>query len=152
MDKSLNNKLKLIEESLISTHQSLSSLMKYQISLETQLQELIKTSQPPTIAVKGAKKIDFIPVEEIMYCVANLSYTEIIAVNHYKILASKPINDYEKLLSRYSFYRISKSLLVNVKQIHSYDRQNSQVIMNNKEVLDVARRRKSDFLSAILPE
>lgn len=152
MKNIIENKLKLIEESIANNHHSLRSLMQYQISLEKQLQELILTNESPTIAIRGAKKIDFVSINEIIYCVADLSYTEIITESHTKLLASKSINDYEKFLSHYCFYRISKSLLVNVKQIHSYDRQNNKVIMKNRDVLDVARRRKSDFLNTILSE
>ena len=37
MDKLIDNKLKTIEDSLISTHHSMNSLIKYQVSLENQL-------------------------------------------------------------------------------------------------------------------
>ncbi|MCB0401201.1 MAG: LytTR family transcriptional regulator DNA-binding domain-containing protein [Flavobacteriales bacterium] len=148
----MENKIITIQDAIVRTNDILSSVIQLQLSLEEQLQELIKRNNAPIITVKGAKKIDFIPVHEIIYCSANLSYTEIVAENHSNIVASKPINDFETCFSCYSFYRISKSILINVKQIHSYDRQNGQVIMKNKDVLDVARRRKSDFLSVVVPD
>ena len=138
-----------IEEAVLSNSNVLHSLMKVQISLEKQLQELIKHNNPPVITIRGAKRIDFIPLNEIIYCSADLSYTNIITENHNIILATKSINEFEVVFENYSFFKISKSLLVNLNQIHSYNRKNNQVIMKNKDLLDVARRRKSEFLMAI---
>ena len=138
-----------IEEAVLSNHNVLKTLMNVQVSLEKQLQELIKHNNPPTITIRGAKQIDFIPLNEIIYCSADLSYTNITTQNHNTILATKSINDFETLFEQYSFFRISKSLLININQIHSYNRKNTQVIMKNKDVLTIARRRKSDFLNTI---
>tara|TARA_B100002051_G_C16384910_1_gene462318 strand:+ start:130 stop:567 length:438 start_codon:yes stop_codon:yes gene_type:complete len=138
-----------IEEAVLSNSNVLHSLMKVQVSLEKQLQELIKYNNPPVITIRGAKRIDFIPLNEIIYCSADLSYTNIITENHNSILATKSINEFEVVFENYSFFKISKSLLVNLNQIHSYNRKNNQVIMKNKDLLDVARRRKSEFLMAI---
>ena len=146
------DKLNKLEQIIINTNEVLGSLIKYQVSLETQLQELIKSNNSPIIPIKSASKIDFIPVSEILYCSADLAYTQITTLNNNKILATKTINEFEDHLSCYSFFRISKSLLVNIKHIHSYNRKNSQILMHNKEILDVARRRKTEFLSAILDD
>ena len=148
---SFNKRLNSLEDILSNNSNVLSSLMKHQISLESHLQELIKSNSSQTIAIKGASKIDFIPICEIIYCSANLAYTEIISVNNNKVISTKSINEFDEHLSAYSFFRISKSLLVNTKHIHSYNKKSSQILMKNKDLLDVARRRKSDFLSAILP-
>ncbi len=146
-----NKRLQSLEDSVFSSNSVLESLLNYQISLETQLQELIRTNGSATIPIKSASKIDFVPIKEIIYLTADLSYTQVISKNHTTILASKPINDFENFLSFYSFYRISKSILINIEQVHSYNRKNNQVIMKNKDILDVARRRKADFLTVILP-
>lgn len=138
-----------IEEAVLSNSNVLQSLMKVQISLEKQLQELIKYNNPPVITIRGAKRIDFIPLNEIIYCSADLSYTNIITENHNNILATKSINEFEVVFENYSFFKISKSLLVNLNQIHSYNRKNNQVMMKNNDLLDVARRRKSEFLTVI---
>ncbi len=147
-----NDRIEKLEEIIVNTNDVLSSLMEHQISLESHLQELVKSNISKTIAIKGAIKIDFIPIDEIIYCSANLAYTEIISLNNNKVTSTKSINAFEDYLSCYSFYRISKSLLINTKHIHSYNKKNGQILMQNKDLLDVARRRKSEFLSAILPQ
>lgn len=149
-EESLKSRLNKLEDILMSTKNTLSSLIDYQISLETNLQELIQSKRSETIAIKSASKINFLPVHEILYCTASLSYTEIISINNNKIFATKSINEFEDLFLDYSFFRISKSLLINTKYIHSYDRRTGQVLMKNQDLLDVARRRKTEFLSNII--
>lgn len=144
-------RLDSLEEIMVNTSNALSSLMEQQISLETHLQSLIKSNSTQTIAIKGASKIDFIPINEIIYCSANLAYTDIISINNNKVIASKSINEFEVYLSGYPFFRISKSFLVSINHIHSYNKRSGQILMKNKDLLDVARRRKTEFLSAIIP-
>lgn len=153
MDKETDkiiSRLTNLEDVIISTKTTLSSLIDLQLSLETSLQQLLSHNKSETIAIKSASKIDFIPVKEIMYCSADLAYTEIVTLNHGKIYATKSINEYEEYLFDHPFFRISKSFLVNTKYIHSYDRRTGQILMRNRDLLDVARRRRTEFLSNIL--
>ena len=148
----VEDRLNKLEDIIINNGNILKALMEHQTSLEVHLQSFIKSNTNKTIAVKGATKIDFILINEIIYCSANLAYTDIISVNNNKVISSKSINEFEDYLASYPFYRISKSYLVNIKHIHSYNKKSGQLLMKNKDLLDVARRRKTQFLSAILPE
>jgi two-component system, LytTR family, response regulator len=145
----LLNRINQVEDIIVNNNVILTSLMENQIALETHLQSIIKSKHHHTIAVNGASKIDFIPINEILYCKANLAYTDIISKNNNNVISTKPINDFEESLSNHSFFRISKSLLINTRQIHSYNKRSAQVLMKNKDLLDVARRRKTEFLSNI---
>lgn len=142
-----NHQLDEIYDFVLNTNNVLSKLMDYQMSLELQLQEIIKSNGAQYLTIKSTNKIDFIPIKEIIYCSANLSYTEIITENHGSVLASKAISEFNKRLINYNFYKISKSSLINVKKIHSYNRKTNEVTMKNHDVLQVARRRKNDFLT-----
>ncbi len=148
--KQLHSQINKLEEILFTSNQNLDFLMNHQISFKTQLQEIIILNKSEIIAVKSASKIDFIPVNEIMYFSADLSYTEIVTVNHGKKYATKSINEYEEYLFNHPFFRISKSFLVNTKYIHSYDRRTGQILMRNRDLLDVARRRRTEFLTNII--
>lgn len=143
--KILHDQIEQVKLTLGTTTEVLSKLLDYQISLENQLQDLIQLNSNPTISIRSAKQIDFIPVNEILYCSASLSYTEIITERHNTIVASKSISEFEDNLRKYNFYKISKSTLINVQKIHSYNRKNNLVIMKNEATLEVARRRKTDF-------
>lgn len=117
--------------------------------LESQVHEILKIRQSFTIPIKGISRIDFVPINEIHYLKAAQSYTEIKTERHSVILATKPITEFETLLADYFFFKINKSVLINTQKIHSFDKKNNQIIMNNNESFELARRRKCDFLSVI---
>lgn len=117
--------------------------------LESQIHELLKIRQSSTIPIKGISKINFVPINQIQYFKANQSYTNVITEKHNIILATKSIREFETLLGDYFFFKINKSVLINTHKIHSFDKKSNQIIMNNNDSFEIARRRKCDFLSVI---
>ena len=66
-------------------------------------------------------------------------------VRHPSVLAAV-----EEILAPYRFYRIHNSHLINLSYIKKYLRgDGGQVILQNDEVIDVARRKKEEFLKLI---
>jgi len=60
------------------------------------------------------------------------------------------IKEYEEMLSGKEFFRIHESHLINLLYLKKYIKgDGGQVILNDGSVLDVARRRKEDFLKVI---
>lgn len=89
-------------------------------------------------------------IASIMYCEADQNYTRVFTIEGEKILVSKPIKDVQKLLPDNIFFRIHKSHLVNLNYIKSYSRIDGfQVELENGCLLDVATRRKEDFIRAL---
>lgn len=117
--------------------------------IESQMRELLATQKPSIIPIKGTSKIDFIPINEIYYCKAIQSYTEIKSERHGVILSTKPIAEFEILLETYPFFKINKSVLINTDKVHSFTKKNNQIIMTNNDCFEIARRRKCDFLNVI---
>ena len=79
-------------------------------------------------------------LEEIVYCEARGSYTFFRLVDNKSILISRPLSDYEKLLTDGSFSRVHKSFLVNLMHIKEYNRSNGgRVIMTNGTEVEVSR-------------
>jgi len=63
------------------------------------------------------------------------------------LLVTRLLKDLESLLLPYHFYRVHHSHLVNLKYVRKYIRgDGGQVIMQNGDVIDVARRKKEEFL------
>lgn len=147
--KKINTQLNILGDEILNNKEILKVIMEQQISLEKHFQEIVISDNKLMLPINSSSKIDFVPICEIMYCKANLSYTEIVTLNHNNILSSKSISDFEESLTNCSFFKISKSALVNTKFIHSYNKKNNQILMKNKELLEVARRRRSDFLEMI---
>ena len=60
------------------------------------------------------------------------------------------LKDFEELLPQAIFIRIHHSYIINKKSIRKYIRgEGGQVVMSNGRTLDVARRKKEEFLKAI---
>jgi two-component system LytT family response regulator len=149
----LNQSIKKIGELeglVLKTKDVLVEMMEKQTALDVHFQELKKHQEIHKIAINSATRIDFVIVDEIIFCKANLACTEIITFNDNNLTARKSLNDFEIQLSNESFIRISKSLLINVNHIHSFNKKTSQVTMKDNSTLDVARRRKTSFIAKIL--
>ncbi len=100
------------------------------------------------IAVPSMEGIVFMNVEEIIRCEANGSYTIIYAVGTEKIVASKSIKEYEDMLPPGIFCRIHNSHIINLNRIKKYHKgRGGYVIMDDGSTIEVASRRKDDFLA-----
>ncbi|MFM7024407.1 MAG: LytTR family transcriptional regulator DNA-binding domain-containing protein [Flavobacteriales bacterium] len=51
------------------------------------------------------------------------------------------------LLKDSQFFRVHKIHLINFRHVKSYERQSGMAVMKDGSKIDVARRRKDDFLS-----
>ena len=67
-----------------------------------------------------------------------------------KITVTKTLKDFEDILPASIFIRIHHSYIININCIEKYIRgEGGQVLMKNGALLDVARRKKQEFLAAI---
>jgi len=67
-----------------------------------------------------------------------------------KILASKPLGDFENQLSTHRFFRIHHSFLINLNRVKEFQRyEGGYVMMDNNMRLEVSQRKRKDFLEAI---
>jgi two-component system, LytTR family, response regulator len=103
---------------------------------------------PDTIALPTADGLNFASVNDIVYCMADGSYTRMLMKDTSEILLSKTLGDVGELLSEYDFFRIHHSSLINLKQVKKYIRgEGGEVVMSNGKSLVVARTRKTGFLN-----
>jgi two-component system LytT family response regulator len=86
------------------------------------LLELISNRQEKDlhrIALTSAKETRFIKTEEIVRCESSNNYTTFFIEDGEKIMTSRPIFEYEEILSGYGFLRCHQTHLVNKKFIRS---------------------------------
>ena len=124
--------------------------------LSSQLQNLekllVRNSASPEsrIGIAMAEKIIFVNISDILYCEASGVYTHIYLHDGKKILASKPLGDFESQLITHKFFRIHHSTLINLNHIKEFQRFNGgYVVMINDAKLEVSHRKRKDFLEAI---
>lgn len=102
------------------------------------------------IGIAMTDKIVFVNISDILYCEASGVYTNIYLHDGKKIIASKPLGDFESQLFAHKFFRIHHSTLINLKHIKEFQRFNGgYVVMQNDAKLEVSHRKRKDFLNAI---
>ncbi len=98
------------------------------------------------IAISSSKETRFIFTKDILYCEAANNYTTFFLADAEKIIASKPIYEYEGLLRDYGFIRCHQSFLVNKRHIRSYIKEDGGAIqLINKSIIPVSRNKKDEL-------
>lgn len=107
---------------------------------------------PKTIAVPTLNGLTFIKVDDIVRCESDNNYTTIYLTNKNKILVSRSLKEYDDMLVDCNFFRIHAKHLINLSHIKNYTRGEGGIVtMNDGSEVDVARRRKEEFLLKIGP-
>ncbi len=99
------------------------------------------------LCIPSLKGFKVVGLADLLYAEAVGNYTNFHFNNHQTICSSKPIHEYEELLSDSGFVRIHKSYLVNLLHIKEYVRgEGGLVILSNGTEIEVARRKKEPFM------
>jgi len=102
------------------------------------------------LAIPTAEGLQFIKLNEIIYLEANVNYTHFYLSGNQKHIASRTLKDFEDMLPAETFVRIHNSYIINKDYAEKYIRgEGGQVVLSNGAVLDVAKRKKADFLRVI---
>ncbi len=107
-------------------------------------------SQNDKITISTSEGVEFIEIKDILRIESSSNYSKIFFTDGRSFLVTKLLKDFEEILLPYRFYRIHNSHLINLSYIKKYIRgDGGQVIMQNDEIIDVARRKKEEFLKLI---
>ncbi len=115
------------------------------------IKNLLLNSKMPVekqrIAIPSRDGFDFVAVNEILYCKANGSYTEIILSNSKKLLLSKSLGETELMVPAEIFERVHHSLLVNIQYINQFKKSSGTfIVMVNGDELNVSKSKKEQLL------
>ncbi|RAI99460.1 LytTR family two component transcriptional regulator [Chitinophaga skermanii] len=116
--------------------------------LEVFLQNM-KTLQQSNkkIALPTLNGLVFMPVQNIVRCESTGNYTKIFFTDKKQLLVSKPLKEFEELLSDIDFFRVHNSHLINLQQMDSYIQgEGGFALMTDGTQVEVSRRRKAEFL------
>lgn len=118
--------------------------------IELLLEQLVNKKQSYSrIAIPTTEGLQFLKVEDIIYLEASVNYTHIYS-GAKKYTVSRTMKEYEELLPSSVFLRIHNSYIINKNFVEKYIRgEGGQVMLSNGVTLDVAKRKKSEFLKAI---
>ncbi len=92
----------------------------------------------------------FVELKNIIRCESESNYTFFYLVGGKKVLVSKTLKVFSKLLEDQNFFRISRSDLVNLNHVERYGRQKSpSITLSDNTTLTISLRRKEAFLNKI---
>ena len=111
--------------------------------------QLNKTNVTKKIALHTAEDIHVVLVHDIVYCQSDNNYTFIYLKNNKKILVSKPLKEYDDLITDEGFLRIHQSYLINQNEIQSFNKSQQTVTLCNGIVLPVSSRKKEMVINHI---
>lgn len=95
------------------------------------------------IALPVADGYEFIETNEILYCQSQNNYTVLYMVNKRKIVLSKTLKEFEKLLEKYFFIRVHKSYLINPNYMKKYYRNDGgYLVMQDEKTIPVSKNKK----------
>lgn len=92
----------------------------------------------------------FYNIRDIIHLEAQSNYTIIHFNNHPKLIASRTLKEFEDILPSDIFFRPHHSHIINLEYIKRYIKgDGGQIEMQNGDIVDVARRKKEEFMKVI---
>ena len=104
-------------------------------------------SQPqnPRIGLPTGDRIEFIEVGKIIRCQGEGNYSHIFFDGNKSLLVTKTLVEFEDLLGEYSFFRVHKTHLVNLKHVVAYLKTDGGTLqLSNGDTVAISRRRKEE--------
>ncbi|MES2648929.1 MAG: LytTR family DNA-binding domain-containing protein [Bacteroidota bacterium] len=99
--------------------------------------------QKMKLCIPSLRGFQVVLIQDIICCIASGNYTSFHFTNRVPILASKPLNLYEELLSDSNFIRAHKSHLVNLEHVTGYIKgEGGILILSDGTEVEVSRRKK----------
>ncbi len=96
------------------------------------------------IALTSAKETRFIRTQDIIRCESSNNYTTFFLFGSEKIMTSKPIFEYEEILTNYGFIRCHQSHLVNKKHIKSWVKEDGGfLLLDDDTQVPISRQKKN---------
>ncbi len=118
------------------------------------LEQNTKQAAPDKIPLSTSNGLVFVKLAEILYCESSGNYTNFYLYNDAqqpaakKIMVSRQLGEYEKLLPETNFTRIHDKYIINLSFIKEYIKgSGGDVVLENGKELPVASRRKEEFLA-----
>lgn len=99
------------------------------------------------ICLATADGLEFLQVEDILYCEANGSYTTFHLRDARKIVVSKNLKEYENLLEEHPFMRVHNSFLINLRHVQRYVKsEGGYILMKNNAHISISLKKREEFL------
>jgi two-component system, LytTR family, response regulator len=111
---------------------------------------LKQNDKPAKIALPQQQEVRYVPVADIVRCEAQNTYTWFFLSNNEKILVSKPLKEYDELLTPHGFIRCHQTHLVNPAFVKSFLKEDGGILFLQNAVKIPVSKQKKDFVKQAL--
>lgn len=102
------------------------------------------------LLVPDQAKIRRVLIKDIVRLEGIKNYTLLHLRNGGTMLSSRTLKVYDKILQQSNFLRIHQAHLIDMKCLRNYDKsQHQYVVMQNRDVINISRRKRKDFQERI---
>lgn len=98
------------------------------------------------ICLSTADGLEFLHVNDILYCEAQGAYTTFHLRENRKIVVSKNLKEYEILLEGHAFMRVHNSFLINLREVQRYVKtEGGYILMKNNAHIGISIKKREEF-------
>jgi len=104
----------------------------------------------PKLIIPSSEGLHIVKINDIIRCEASDVYTYFHLLTGKTLIASKSLNNYEKLLSDINFVRIHSKHLINLRYVTQYIKgKGGYVVLEQGHEVEVSIRKKMDFMNKL---
>ncbi|HEX6426189.1 MAG TPA: LytTR family DNA-binding domain-containing protein [Niastella sp.] len=120
-------------------------LLQEQISIT--LQSFRKKKLQDHLALRSQQFVEIVELKDISYLHVDNGITTVFLHGGKKVVTTRPLKEYEELLSGGSFLRTHQSYLVNERYIHRYHHKEGYLYMKDGTQIPVSARKKETIVT-----
>lgn len=119
-----------------------------QINFLIQQMRDLENNNVKKIALPTFDGLEFINLDDIIYCKSDGAYSNVFFVDGTKLYISKTLRYLEDALCDFHFFRVHNSFIINLHYIKKYSKTDGgMIIMNNGALVKVSRSKKEELLN-----
>jgi len=109
----------------------------------------LKKESPAKIIISTMEDTVFLEIDEIVHVSGSSNYSTFYLTGGEKIMASKGLKYFEKMLPKNKFIRSHQSHLINLRFLKRIWHQDGVIDLSNGEQVPLARSRKNELMTKI---
>lgn len=136
----------LAKEELIN---AINRVRKFIDEKKAKMSDVNSASANARLMIAHSKGFTLIDFSEIIMLEASGNYTDFFLTNNRKIIASRTLKDYENILDKKLFFRVSRSAIVNLNHIKEYNSSEETLYLSENHQIHISKTRWQEFNEAI---
>lgn len=136
----------LAKEELIN---AINRVRKFIDEKKAKMSDVNTTNANARLMIAHSKGFTLIDFSEIIMLEASGNYTDFFLTNNRKIIASRTLKDYENILDKKLFFRVSRSAIVNLNHIKEYNSSEETLYLSENHQIHISKTRWQEFNEAI---